>query len=73
MRSGSQQATKAATPKHTHNDRHLSECFNIKVLCWPIFSIGDYMVQIMLVSLIVKIWIAPLVNYVVVGLAIDIL
>ena len=38
-KNGSQQATKAA-PKHTHNDRLLSECFKYKVLRWPIFSIG---------------------------------
>ena len=36
---GSQQATKAA-PKHTHNDRRLSECQNKQVLRRPIFSIG---------------------------------
>ena len=39
MTSGSQQATKAA-PKHTHNDRRLSECFYIQLLRQPIFSIG---------------------------------
>ena len=39
MSTGSQQATKAA-PKHTHNDRRLSECQNKQVLRWPIFSIG---------------------------------
>ena len=41
MSNGSQQATKAA-PKHTHNDRRLSECQNKQVLRRPIFSIGQY-------------------------------
>ena len=40
MSNGSQQATKAA-PKHTHNDRRLSECQNKQVLRQPIFSIGQ--------------------------------
>ena len=39
MSNGSQQATKAA-PKHTHNDRRLSECQNKQVLRRTIFSIG---------------------------------
>ena len=43
MSKGSQQATKAA-PKHTHNNRHLSECQNKQVLRRPIFSIGQYIV-----------------------------
>ena len=37
---GSQQATRA-TPKHIYNDRRLSECQIIKVLCRPIISIGQ--------------------------------
>ena len=41
MSNGSQQATKAA-PKHTHNNRRLSECQNKQVLRRPIFSIGHY-------------------------------
>ena len=41
MNNGSQQATKAA-PKHTHNNRHLSECSNKQVLRQLIFSIGQY-------------------------------
>ena len=40
MSNGSQQATKAA-PKHTHNDRRLSECQNKQVLRRPIFIIGQ--------------------------------
>ena len=40
MSNGSQQATKAA-PKHTHNDRRLSDCQNKQVLRRPIFSIGQ--------------------------------
>ena len=40
MSNGSQQATKAA-PKHTNNDRRLSECQNKQVLRRPIFSIGQ--------------------------------
>ena len=40
MSNGSQQATKAA-PKHTHNDRHLSECQNKQVLRRPIFFKQD--------------------------------
>ena len=39
MSTGSQQAT-TANPKHTHNDRCLSECENKQVLRQPIFSIG---------------------------------
>ena len=37
---GSQQATIAA-PKHTLNDRHQSECSNIKVLLQFFFNIGQ--------------------------------
>ena len=37
---GAQQTTKA-TPKYTHNDRYLSDCFKIQVSRWPIFSIGQ--------------------------------
>ena len=40
MSNGSQQVTKVA-PKHTHNDRRLSECQNKQVLRRPIFSIGQ--------------------------------
>ena len=47
MSNGSQQATKAS-PKHTHNDRRLSECQNKQVLRRPIFSIGQFLFEIIL-------------------------